>query len=164
MSPTQPRPSGPPTGTPEDDPADALLRRIGAQLIAVAPEGWRRIDFTATMATMVEDFALTVVLPDGGTPPVDPPPGIKPDLMDLRHRMYEPGRGTWLSLRLVIDPPGSYVVDFNFDLDPRWDPPVPDVVFQRDFEAYPRDPAHVPGWLRERLAGGAGDGERSPRP
>lgn len=115
------------------------------------PEGWRRLDYRVTMATMVEDYKLTAIMSDGTPLTGNPPTELKPDLIELRKEMYQPGRGTWFSMRLVIDPPDAYVVDFNFDLDPGWDPPVPPMVYQRDLQAFPRTDEHIPDWLRAQL-------------
>ncbi|MDT7727891.1 MAG: hypothetical protein QOI21_4467 [Actinomycetota bacterium] len=157
MSPTQPpSPHHPPSPPPPLDAAqeDELIQQIGARVLQGAPKGWRRIDVKVTMATMVDDIALTVIMSDGSSPPPEPPPDIKAELVALRQGMYQPGRGTWLSLRLILDPPGSYVVHYNFDYDPLWDPPVPPVVYQRDLEAFPRDTEHLPAWYPARMQEG----------
>jgi hypothetical protein len=153
MSPTQP-PSSPRPSPLDAEQEDQLIQQIGARVLQRAPQGWRRIDVKVTMATMVEDIALTVIMEDGSSPPAGQPPDIKAELLTLRHGMYQPGRGTWLSLRLILDPPGSYVVHYNFDYDPLWDPPVPPVVYQRDLEAFPRDAEHLPAWYPARTQEG----------
>jgi hypothetical protein len=126
-----------------------------------APEGWLRIDMTARVASTVEEISLAVVMPDGDPARMEPPPDVSPLLSELRQKKYMPGRGTWLSMRLVIDPTGDYRVIYNFDSDPRWDPPVETAVFDHDFETYPRDEEWLPAWYREGLKGETG-GTRIP--
>ncbi|MET0236599.1 MAG: hypothetical protein ABW224_18265, partial [Kibdelosporangium sp.] len=144
------------------DRADEIIRRIGAHLLGGVPDGWRRLDYQVTMATMVEDHKLTAIMGDGAALTGNPPMELKPDLAELRKEMYQPGRGTWFSMRLVLDPPDAYTVHFNFDLDPGWEPPVPPEVFRRDLQAFPRDDAHVPDWLRAQLAAGPDATEGTP--
>lgn len=150
MSPTQPPDHNPLTHDSATE--DELIQRIGVMLIDLAPSDWRRIDLRATLATMVEDLALTAIRHDGTTPLMDIPAETKPVLSELRKRMFRPGLGTWFSMRMIIDPPGSYVTHFNFDYDPHWDPPIPPIVYQKDLESFPRDPDHTPSWLASRLA------------
>ncbi|MEV7550124.1 hypothetical protein AB0N89_10910 [Amycolatopsis sp. NPDC089917] len=130
--------------------ADQLVQQIGGAVLREAPEGWRRIDVKATMATMVEDLAITVIMADGSSAQVQPP-DVAAALRESRQALYEPGKGTWLAMRLILDPPGSFVVHYNFDFDPLWDPPVPAVVYQRDLEAFPRDEEKIPAWYRARM-------------
>lgn len=135
---------------PDTDRADQLVQQIGGAVLRDAPGGWRRIDVKATLTTMVEEVAITVIMADGSSAKPQPP-DFGDALRELRQALYEPGKGTWLSMRLILDPPGSFVVHYNFDFDPLWDPPVPPVVYQRDLEAFPRDEERIPAWYRKRL-------------
>ncbi|GGM59092.1 hypothetical protein GCM10012275_32800 [Longimycelium tulufanense] len=139
--------------TGEDDRSEELLQVIGSGLLGIAPAGWRRIDLKATMASSVHDLALTVVMEDGTTAGFATPPQVTSAAVELRQLMYQPGLGTWFSMRYTMDPPSRFHVSFNFDHDPLWNPPVPATVLAQDLEAFPRDDEHVPGWLRARLAG-----------
>ncbi|WP_370968604.1 hypothetical protein [Amycolatopsis sp. cg9] len=138
-----------------------MVRWIGGWLMDAAPEGWRRIDMTVRLTAAVEEIALAVVMPDGAAARMEPPPDVSPLLFELRNKKYVRDRGTWLSLRLVIEPDGEYRVSYNFDLDPLWDPPLEADVWQQDFEAYFRDEEWTPAWYREGIKGEAG-GERPP--
>lgn len=103
------------------------------------------------MASNITDIRFTVVMDDGSFPNAELPDGINFALNDLRKEMYEEDKGTWLSLRLTIDPPGDYRVNFNFDLDPVWDPPIPDSEIVEDLNAFPRAAEYVPDWLQAKL-------------
>jgi hypothetical protein len=138
-----------------------VVRWIGAGLMKTAPAGWRRIDMTVRLTTAVEEISLAVVMPDGAAARMEPPEGVSPLLFELRNKKYMRDRGTWLSLRLVIEPDGDYRVTYNFDLDPLWDPPLEADVWNEDFEAYSRDEEWMPAWYREGIKGEPG-GKRTP--
>lgn len=161
MSRSQPPWYPPPGPDLREADEDQVVRWIGGWLMDAAPEGWLRIDMTARVASTVEEISLAVVMPDGDPARMEPPPDVSPLLFELRQKKYLRGRGTWLSLRLVIEPDGAYRVLYNFDSDPQWDPPVDTGVFDHDFESFPRDDEWIPAWYREGLKGETG-GTRTP--
>jgi hypothetical protein len=126
-----------------------------------APEAWLRIDMTVRLTSSVEEISLAVVMPDGNAARIEPPEGISPLLFELRQKKYMRERGTWLSMRLAVEPDGDYRVSYNFDLDPLWDPPVETEVYDHDFETFPRDEEWMPSWYREGIKGETG-GKRTP--
>lgn len=128
-----------------------LLRWVGHMLMKSAPPEWRRLDLKVIMASTVDDFSYTTIMKDGTTPPYEMPVVIRQAFVDIRDLLHEDGEGTWFSARFVMDPPDEYTVNFNFDVDPVWDPPVTPDVFVRDLEKYPRDDEHIPSWLRRQL-------------
>lgn len=130
---------------------DELVRGVATLLARAAPGGWKRIDMKALMTVGVSDVALTVVLQDGTSPQMELPRDIIGMLGELRSRMYRPGEGTWLSMRLMMDPPGAYYTSFNNTHDPLWEPDITAADWAADLAAFPRDDEHVPGWLRDRL-------------
>jgi hypothetical protein len=136
-----------------DEIADLVVRRTGALLMATAPAGWQRLDLVAAVSVSARQVAPTAVLADGSLRRVDPPEDLAFLLTELRELKNEPGLGTWLSVRLIVDPDGTYTVWFNFAQDPRWDPPLEPAAYQRDLDAFPRDDQWVPYWYRERMAG-----------
>ncbi|MGB3441525.1 MAG: hypothetical protein WBA97_22485 [Actinophytocola sp.] len=129
---------------------DELLQQIGGALIGAAPQGWRRIDLIAKIADGVQDFGLTVIMPDQSTPEVEPPSAAGQALLELRKLMYDQ-RGAWLSARYVINPPGEFRIFYNYDHDPLWEPPIPPSYYERDLATYPRQAEAVPGWLRRTI-------------
>ncbi len=66
---------------------------------------------------------------------------------DLRRLMYRPRKGTWFSARLTVTAQGDYRSDFDFDVEPRFDPPVAADLYVKDLQAFPRDPSRVPAWV-----------------
>lgn len=151
----------PPGPDLRDADEDQVVRWIGGWLMEAAPEGWLRIDMTVRVASTIEETTLAAVMPGGGPARMEPPPDVSPLLFELRQKKYMPGRGTWLSMRLVIEPDGAYRVQYNFDLDPQWDPPVETADFDDEFVSFPREDEWIPAWYREELKGETG-GKRTP--
>ena len=65
----------------------------------------------------------------------------------LRRLMYRAGRGTWFSARLTVSDQGDFRSDYDFEHEPRFDPPVDPALYARDLEAFPRDAARIPSWV-----------------
>jgi hypothetical protein len=68
---------------------------------------------------------------------------------ELRNLMYRPGTGTWFSARVTVSDQGDYRADYDFDNEPRFDPPVAPELYVKDLEAFPRDPSRIPAWVVE---------------
>lgn len=85
-----------------DADEDQVVRWIGEWLMDVGPEGWRRLDLTVRLTSMVEEIVLVAAMPEGGAREVAPPPDVSPLLLELRQKKYTRGRGTWLSLRMTV--------------------------------------------------------------
>ncbi|SFR28084.1 Protein of unknown function [Lentzea waywayandensis] len=130
---------------------EELVQLIGNALLEAAPQGWARLDLVATLASSVQDFGLVVLLDNGTTAQVEAPSEAAEAFVALRELMYLPGRGTWFSARFIMNPPSEYHVLYNYQHDPVWDPPVPDEVFRKDLERFPRPDEKVPNWLRRKL-------------
>jgi len=143
------QPSGHPAS--EQQRQNELMQQIGEALLDAAPDGWRRIDLVVKMNVAVQDLALTVYLADGSTPEVVPAGDLTRAFAELRQLLHQPGRGTWFSARLSMNPPGSLNVSYNLDHDPKWFPPIPASYWVRDLEVFPRDEGFIPDWLREKI-------------
>ena len=146
-----------PSGQAASERHDELLQVIGGLLLDAAPDGFRRVDVLVRMTVAVQDIALTVYMPDGSTPEVLPPEGLPEAFGEVRQVLYQPGRGAWFSCRCVVNAPLRIDITYNFDHDPQFVPPVPAADFARDLEAFPRDEAFVPDWLRAKLAEAANE-------
>ncbi|MFC3451004.1 hypothetical protein [Amycolatopsis speibonae] len=133
---------------------DELTADITSALAKAAPGGWSRISLTVSATVLAYDYAVEVRLSDGGSGDIDLPAEVRGGFRELRTRMYEPGRGTWFSAKLVLTSGAAPVFTFNFDEDPKWWPPLHPTTFARDLEAFPRDEEHVPAWLRNLVVQG----------
>jgi len=131
----------------EASPEQAVdLLRAGVPIL-----GWRRLDLVVRMVRQVEEYQLTVIMPDGSTPAVDPPPGLAPLFRALRRQAFEPGIGTWYSARLTLDSQwdgSGLLYTENFEADPGWTPPLPPEVYLDDVGAvFGAAEPRVPRWL-----------------
>ncbi|GAA2640707.1 hypothetical protein GCM10010399_87900 [Dactylosporangium fulvum] len=139
---------------------DELMHRIGNLLLDAAPPDFRRIDVLVHETVAVQDLVLTVHLRDGSTPAVLPPDGLTAAFTELRGAVATPERGTWFSVRCVIDAPSRIELTYVLDHEPPWQLPVPPDAYAKDLAAFPRDDRHIPAWLRERLGGEPAPGGR----
>lgn len=117
-----------------------------------APPDWAeiRLDFRASSSICQAD--MTGSTTGGGALLMTLPDGMVDLLQSLRTRMFQPGRGTWFSVHVTLRRGAAPDFRFNFTDDPQWSPPVAPTVFTMDNERFPRDPQHLPEWLRSRLA------------
>jgi hypothetical protein len=127
-----------------------LTRSIGRALLKVAPPDWTEIRAEYRSAGRHIEVDVFVAGPDRLAHPVRPPMEVVDGLGRLRHGMYQPGRGTWLSALYLLEPPSSFSAEFDLDLEPRWRRPPPPIGFQDELRFFPRTPDHIPPWLRAR--------------
>ncbi|EHR61997.1 hypothetical protein [Saccharomonospora cyanea] len=139
-----------PVGPLNDRQREELVNRIGALLAGVAPTGWTQLLSEYRSVGKHVEVDVTVFGADGSPVPMRPPAEVVSLLGQLRTGMYEPGRGTWLSAMLTVDPPGTTHADFVHHAQPRWRRTPPPLGFQDELRMHPRDDAHLPAWLRQR--------------
>ncbi|XVQ12701.1 TNT domain-containing protein [Spirillospora sp. CA-255316] len=131
-----------------------IQRRIIEFVSRNTPPGSRRIDLHCIATVAVNDMALTVLTEDGKVVrPESMPQELTDMLLELRRAHYLAEQGTWFSARFMLEPGAPIRPIFNYDFDPNWDPPIPVECWQRDQIVMPRDGAHLPPWLRDRLDG-----------
>jgi hypothetical protein len=129
-----------------------LLGEITTLLVQELPQGWQRLIMDYMTVGRHVNVACGARMAGGTTRRISPPKATAPLFSQLRHGMYVEGRGTWYSLELIIDPPDTYSVKYNWDEEPRFrSAPAPEQ-FRLDHEKYPRTAENLPPWLRERLA------------
>ncbi|SDM34119.1 TNT domain-containing protein [Allokutzneria albata] len=143
--------SQPPSAQDQERRYGELLNQVGAALLEAVPAGWRRLDLITKIVLGAQSSALTVIMQDGSSAQFAPPPGATRAMAELRHVMYRPELGAWLSVRYVVNPPGEFRVFYNYEHDPLWTPPVPPGVYAQDLTTYPRPEERVPDWLRALL-------------
>jgi hypothetical protein len=135
-----------------------LVWQLGRALTARLAPGWREVRVRYQAAGRHVEADLLVTGPDGTAHPYQPAPDVVNMLGTLRAGMYQPGRGTWLVGELVVRP-GAEMPDasFGYDQEPHWRRVPPPIGFRDELATFPRADEHVPGWLRQRLAGGDGE-------
>ncbi|MFI0353471.1 TNT domain-containing protein [Actinomadura sp. 9N407] len=129
-----------------------VQRRVIDVLARVAPPGSRRIDAHCVATVAVNDMALSVLTEDGKiVTPEAMPPELTEALLELRRAHYLTEQGTWFSARFMLEPGSPIRPIYNYDFDPNWDPPIAVDAWRRDQIVMPRDGAHMPEWLKDRL-------------
>ncbi|PPK63264.1 ferredoxin [Actinokineospora auranticolor] len=138
------------TAAQRDDLVDRVARLLGS----VEPGGWRAVRAELRAAGQHVEVDVVVTGVDGFTHSVRPHPEVPRLLGLLRSGMYQPGRGTWLTGSVEVDPAGAVRVAFVLDEEPRWRSVPPPVGFQDELKSFPRNDNFVPPWWRHRAGQG----------
>lgn len=140
-----------------------LIQEIGRIILRALPAGWQdaSIEYRAIGGTHSE-LVAQLTAPNGTVIPLAPPSETVELFAQLRHGMYEPDRGTWISALYRLQRPSSYSVDFNGDYEPSWQTTPPTETFADELQRYPRASANVPAWLDERVGMIPGSGTSPP--
>jgi hypothetical protein len=136
-----------------DDPrasTDDPLLRIGYALLGHLPAGWL---YAALHASAAADEVRTGVMVklEGGGPLTFRHLLYLPDVAaacaDLRRSMYEPARGAWYSIMVMLRQNGALSPQFFNDQPPfgNWGPGDAELL-RRDQELYPRPAERLPEW------------------
>ncbi|MBW8485284.1 hypothetical protein [Actinomadura parmotrematis] len=132
------------------DETRALADDICWDVIDACPSGWRRVDLRFQAVGDRFDLLLTVVMPDGSTPLVQPPEGLGRKWVALR-RMMRDDEGTWFEARFVMNAPGPMVEkNYNDRYEPQWGAMPSAGLWRAELQRFPRAPEAVPAWMRAR--------------
>lgn len=130
-----------------------LLGTITTMFIEKLPKGWHRLVMDFVCIGKYISVATGVKMTDGSVGSWNPPGEAAVLFANLRKGMHQPGRGTWYSLELVIDPPATYSVKYNWDEQPPFrTAPTPED-FSLDLKYFPRTDENIPEWFRHGLNG-----------
>ncbi len=130
---------------------EELLQEVGGILLSAAPAGWQelRLSFRSTVGISTASFLVTAE--DGGPVAAATPTAVMKVLKKLRAGMYEEDRGSWYTALVTVRPPGRYEVEYDYDGEPEFTPPLTAGAFALDQDYFPRSDEHVPAWLRAKL-------------
>jgi hypothetical protein len=67
------------------------------------------------------------------------------------------GQRGWFTANLVIKRPGRYSIDYDYDNQPDFFPPLNAHLYALDFDYFSRTPENTPAWLKRKLDEAAGD-------
>lgn len=121
-------------------------------LSATAPAGWRRLRFTFYATVGIDTASFEAACMDGSTRVVVPPGRAISRMDELRTVTYREGKGAWFTARLEIERSGRYSVEFDYDGEPAFVPPLAGSAYVQDLRRFPRSREHTPQWLRAKLA------------
>lgn len=136
----------------EEMTADELTVGLAQAVAAVLSPGWTHAAYRPAVIAGRSQDQLAVRFSNGTETVVEPPERARLLVPWLRHRMYQPGRGTWLSATFTLVSDGNMYPEFNYDDEPDWGRPVSDDEYAEELKVYPRDTEHLPEWLAQRLA------------
>jgi len=142
-------------GSLDEAAQQQLIQEIGRTIVQALPPGWQeaRVEYRA----VGEHYELVAQLqaPNGTVVPLAPPVETAGHFQWLRHGMYHPDRGTWVSALYQLRRPGSYTVDFNGDQEPAWHTAPPPQAYADELRRYPRPAESTPEWLSRQASGAA---------
>ncbi|MFC9559247.1 hypothetical protein [Agromyces sp. NPDC056965] len=129
-----------------------LTEAIARDLVASVTGPWDRLRFRALILAPTTEYFLYV---ERGEDSVKVFSGseAKSRSRELRSVMYQPGKGTWYTMELVVTSDMAVTTRFDYDNEPAFtEPGVDPIAFATDLEKFPRDDAHRPEWLKSLLA------------
>jgi hypothetical protein len=126
---------------------EALARGIYEYL---TPD-FTRVELEYSAVGLVSQAILRAFRLDGSKTSFPDIPGIEDPVEDLRSVMYRENAGTWFSMKMSVTAEGSMDASFNYDDHPESGFEYAPSAYRADLEQFPRDDAHIPGWLREKL-------------
>ncbi|SDP91610.1 hypothetical protein SAMN04487905_11313 [Actinopolyspora xinjiangensis] len=152
---SQPEPPGEPAGkeppgTLDQQGQQDMIQRIGRGIVHSLPPGWREASVRYRAVGSYRELDAELIAPNGTGIPVTVTPEVGELFAELRHGMYQPQRGTWVSATYRLSRPASYSVDFNGDHNPDWEQEPPYTEFAAELNLYPRATHNIPAWLAER--------------
>lgn len=131
----------------------ALLGWLAGLLGETAPEGWLRLDIEARLLVGVYESEVRYTLADRSTVPgPSDDPRLFPALEQLRELYYEPGLGTWFSVRLCAPRDDRISFAVNADWEPFWRAPLPASAYRDDLERFPVGEEIRAPWLSAAIS------------
>lgn len=130
---------------------EEVVQEVAGVMRSTAPAGWRKLEliYRSTVAVDAADILATTT---GEPQRIPVPMKVSSRMSSLREGMYERNSGSWFTARLVLEPPGKYQIEFDYDGEPTYVPPLTAGTYALDLQHYPRSEEHTPDWLREKLA------------
>ncbi|MFC9974918.1 hypothetical protein ACFVH6_28865 [Spirillospora sp. NPDC127200] len=127
------------------------LNGVVRALRSAAPFGWERLglEFRATIG--IDSVSFEIVDSAGAARVAMPPGQAVGKLDELRRVMYRHGKGAWFTARLEVERAGRFSVEFDYDGEPDFTPPLTPAAYALDLDRFPRTAEHIPGWLRAKL-------------
>ncbi|MCI2417567.1 hypothetical protein MOQ72_09030 [Saccharopolyspora sp. K220] len=149
---SQPGPHGQP-GSLDEAAQQQLIQEIGRTIVRALPPGWQEATVEYRELGTHHELVAQLIAPNGTAIPLAVPAGVGELFVRLRHGMYQPDRGTWVSALYRLQRPGSYTVDFNGDFEPNWRTAPPPEASAEELRRFPRPAAVTPDWLTPRSTG-----------
>lgn len=130
---------------------EEVVQEVAGVMLSTAPAGWQQLELIYR-STVAVDAAEILATTTGEAQRIPVPMKVSSRMSSLREGMYEQDRGSWFTARLVLEPPGKYRIEYDYDGEPTYVPPLTAGTYALDLQRYPRSEEHTPDWLREKLA------------
>jgi hypothetical protein len=128
-----------------------VLREMAAGLQQAVPANWTALKYYATVVGPRRRDTLVVTTADGDVPLQGAPDHVRSLLEELKRLMWEPERGTWIGVEIVLDrASGQLTPGFNYNLEPAGEP-MPADVLADELRHFPRPPGSLPDWWAQRV-------------
>lgn len=128
-----------------------ILQHIGRHILSETEDPWSRIVLDHNALVSMTTSSITLEQEDGRAVETDASTKVDLLLHRLRDGMYQPGKGTWFSMRYEINPPGSFSVEFDYDNPPKFAFKVDPRSFYQDMRNFPRHAENTPDWLKDEI-------------
>jgi hypothetical protein len=128
-----------------------LVRDIAGLLVSSAPDGWQLLRMTFGSTVGVDTASLMCTDGNGEESRIRSPMRALTKLSELRNGMYTAATGAWYTAVLTIRPPCRYDIEYDYDNEPAFTPPLTAGAYALDFEHFPRSEENTPTWLKRKL-------------
>ncbi|WP_440902699.1 hypothetical protein [Actinosynnema sp.] len=129
-----------------------IVHEVGGELVSAAPAGWRWLQLSFRSTIGVDTATFLCADESGERRRVVPPVRAMLLLKRLRGGMYAEGAGAWFTATVTVEPPGRYRVEYDYDSEPVFIPPLRGSAYALDLEHFPRAEGRIPEWLKRKLA------------
>ena len=130
---------------------DEMLQNLARLLPSAVLDAWEEIHLRYASIVDASTMECVVVRVDGTVVRINPSYKVIRLLPELRSGMYQPGQGTWFTMRFMVEQTGRHQVEFDYDTEPAFDFTLQPGSYARDLHQFPRDAMFMPIWLREKL-------------
>ncbi|MBB5643551.1 hypothetical protein [Cryobacterium roopkundense] len=128
-----------------------LLEKLGKILYSSIPLGFDSVVFKVRTLAPWGQASMDITRADGSAQSATVADNAMQCAGELRANMYRDGLGTWFSAEFTVTAAGSLHTTYNYDDEPNWTRPAEAVFYVDDLERFPRDPEHIPEWLRRQV-------------
>jgi hypothetical protein len=132
------------------DPSE-LYDVIGQGLLDAAPAVWVEAGAIWRSVGKYGQGSFFAILEDGEKETINVEHEVLRALDELRNLFAQPGTGAWFTATAGFDREGRITFDFDYDSEPQFTHSISVGHYLEEWEKFPRDEAHTPAWLAERL-------------
>lgn len=130
---------------------ETALRELALRLYNLIPDGFDRVEYSVSKTDPFSQSRLIFIGVDGSRDSIPGDREVSQLATALRKTMYRRPAGTWFSAEVVVTSAGEVDASYNYDDEPHWDFSPDPQIYTVDLDVFPRDEAHMPEWLRQKV-------------